>query len=449
MQKMCRSVGNRLLTRRRFGAVFYRHICNNRRHEIDRPVLVEDGKAGSNIPSPVFVKRRSSPVLIAIASALGISLPLTAAILPEDRVDTLYHRYQGGGVTIEGPSILARKQIGKHVSISGNIYEDSVTSASIDVVTQGSPYKEHRKEKRVGMDFLNENTTMNLTYVNSEENDYVADTYSFSVSHDMFGELTTVTLGYTRGDDYVSRNDVSKISGVGPADHYKYRLDLSQILTKDFVIGMGMELITDEGKRADVTDANAPQSTLNNPYRRILTEETDADGGYNWFSPEKYPQTRTSNAYALRGKYYLPYRASIGFEYRNFVDTWDIRAKMVEVKYVQPIMSDWLFDFSYRTYSQTQASFYSDTFLDSDVREFKARDKELSTFTSNSLGLGASYEFGKKGWWIFKKGSVNLSYHRINFDYENFTDRSGVKINSYIPYSFTADVYTFFLSGWY
>ena len=421
-----------------FPAVFYRSFCNNGQRSTQQSAL-----------SAQTGKRRRSPILIALVSALVVSLPLTAAILPEDRSDMLYHRYQGGGVTIQGPSILARKQIGKHVSVSGNVYQDSVTSASIDVVTQGSPYQEHRNEKRVGVDYLNDNTSMNLTYVNSEESDYLADTYSFSVSHDMFGELTNVTLGYARGLDEVRQNSAGVSSRKGTADHYKYRLDLSQILTKDMVVGLGMELITDEGKRdTATTSCGEVTSTLNNPYRQILVQD-HITGSYSWGCLEQYPQTRTSNTYALRGKYYLPYRASVGLEYRSFADTWDISADMVEMKYVQPILSDWIFDFSYRTYSQSQASFYSDSFLDTDAREFKARDKELSKFTSHSLGFGASYEFGKKGWWIFKKGSVNMTYHRINFDYENFTDRSGTNRNLYIPYSFTADVYTFFLSGWY
>jgi len=34
-------------------------------------------------------------------------------VLPEDRADTLYHRYEGGGVTVDGPSLLVRRKIGE------------------------------------------------------------------------------------------------------------------------------------------------------------------------------------------------------------------------------------------------------------------------------------------------------------------------------------------------
>jgi hypothetical protein len=52
----------------------------------------------------------------ALAAAL-LSLPALAGVLPEDRADVLYHRYQGGGITIQGPSVLIRKKIGDSLSV--------------------------------------------------------------------------------------------------------------------------------------------------------------------------------------------------------------------------------------------------------------------------------------------------------------------------------------------
>ena len=57
----------------------------------------------------------------------------------------LYHRYDGGGVTIHGPSVLVRKKMAEKYSVSANYYVDMVTSASIDVEVSGaSEYKEER-----------------------------------------------------------------------------------------------------------------------------------------------------------------------------------------------------------------------------------------------------------------------------------------------------------------
>ena len=113
------------------------------------------------------------------ASLLILTLAGTAAagVLPEDRTDILYHLYDGGGVTIDGPSLLMRKQVGKNVSVVGNYYVDMVSSASIDVVTTASPYTEERTQYSVGMDYLHRNTTMSLGYTSSSESDFDATTW--------------------------------------------------------------------------------------------------------------------------------------------------------------------------------------------------------------------------------------------------------------------------------
>src|SRR5215203_4779560 len=69
-----------------------------------------------------------------------------AGVLPEDRADVLYFRYEGGGVTISGPSMLVQKSIGEHVSLSANYYIDMVSSASVDVETSASPYEDERTQ---------------------------------------------------------------------------------------------------------------------------------------------------------------------------------------------------------------------------------------------------------------------------------------------------------------
>ena len=64
-----------------------------------------------------------------------------AGVLPEDRADVLLHSYDGGGVTIQGPSLLVRKQFAQKFSVSANHYVDKVSSASIDVDHDGEPIR--------------------------------------------------------------------------------------------------------------------------------------------------------------------------------------------------------------------------------------------------------------------------------------------------------------------
>ena len=121
-------------------------------------------------------------------------------MLPEDRADLLYHSYDGGGVEIDGPSLLVQKSLGSSVSLGFNHYVDNVTSASIDVVVTASEYTEERTENSFSIDYLRQKSTMSFGYTKSDESDFDATTYSVSISQDMFGDLTTVSMGFAVGD---------------------------------------------------------------------------------------------------------------------------------------------------------------------------------------------------------------------------------------------------------
>jgi hypothetical protein len=111
-------------------------------------------------------------------------------VLPEDRADTLYHRYAGGGVTVDGPSLLVRRKIGEHYSVAANYCLDFVSSVSNDVMTQASPCKEERRQASRGFDMLNGRTRYSVAYANSDESDYTANTASVDLSQSLFGDLT-------------------------------------------------------------------------------------------------------------------------------------------------------------------------------------------------------------------------------------------------------------------
>jgi len=362
------------------------------------------------------------------AGALGFCLPLTAAVLPEDRADALYHAYSGGGLEVNGPSILARKQLGKYTSLFGNYYVDAISSASIDVVTTASKYNERREEKTLGGDFLYEKTLFNLSFTNSEESDFSANSAAFGVSHSMFGDRDTV------------RRRANKAGDLDPdfekrADRQRYRLGLSQVLSKNSLVDLNYELVTDEGY-------------LNNPYRSV--RYLDGSGNYQYQS-EVYPNTRTSHALGLKALYYLPYRAAVHGEVRGFIDTWGINAFIGEVGYVHPLGKDWTLEASYRYYTQGHADFYSDLFPRQNAQNYLARDKELSTYVSHGLGLGTSYHFAQHGWGFIDKGSLNIKYNYMQFNYQDFRD---LRAEGYTPgteplYSFSASVLRLFISIWY
>jgi len=390
------------------------------------------------------VKKTGTIFLLQLLLLAGISAT-HAGVLPEERVDVLYHSYDGGGVQINGPSVLVRKGIGTSVSTFYNFYIDNISSASIDVELGGSPYAEERTEQTLGVDYLRGKTTMKLSYTDSAENDYNAGTVSFGISQDFFGDLTTLDMGYSYGSDDVSvRGDPTPLSSIA---RNNYRVSLSQILTKNATIAVAWETITDEATTYDGV------LTLGNPYRSYSFRDP-GDPDIRSFAQEKYPKTRTSNALAIRGAYFLEPRSAIHAEARFYQDSWGIDAFNYSMSYVKPI-GDYIFDFRYRHYAQSKANFYRDLFDYADQFDFMARDKELSTFTNTSFGMSASYEFAKNGWGWIDKGSLNLSYDHLMIRYEDYRDaRESVKYGTATAgneslYKLDADVIQAFISIWY
>ena len=376
-------------------------------------------------------------ITLSILALFGLVLSAHATVLPEERADVLYHLYDGGGVQIDGPSVLVRKQVGKSTSFVGNYYVDVVSSASIDVITTASPYSEERKQWSLGMDYLRGNTTMRASYTSSVESDFDAKTYGFSVSQDMFGALTTLTLSYAKGDDIVG--DVTDPSFERENDRQHYGVGLTQILTRNLIATLNFETITDEG-------------FLNNPYRSVrYLNASDTQGrGYS-YEKEVYPNTRTSNAVGLRAKYFLPYRAALEGEYRYFTDTWDVEAHTASISYTQP-WRDFVFTGKYRYHDQTGAHFYRDIFPREQATNFRGRDKELSPLTSHTFKILASYEFinDADGWGFIKKGTANVAYSFLSVDYHDFRDVStGALLGEEPLYMLESDVIQIFFSFWY
>ena len=373
-------------------------------------------------------------LLLAAFFGLFLALPALAAVLPEDRADALYHSYNGDGVEITGPSILFRKNIKDKVGIRANYYVDMISSASVDVLATASPYTEERKQIGVGVDYLHEKTLMSLDYVNSEEDDYTSNTIGFAVSQEFFGDLSTFSMSYAVGKDEV-RNNLDP-SFAEPVKRRNYNIGLSQILTKNWIMELALNTIVDEGY-------------LNNPYRSVRYYDDSSARGYS-YQAEVYPGTRNSDAIALRSIYYLPYRAALRAEYRNFSDSWGINAHNFELRYIHPLGHGVTLEGKYRYYTQTAADFYADIFPFADSQNFMGRDKELSTFNSNTFGAGVTWSFPVGGVRFLNKGSLNLYWDYMMFDYKDFRDvLEGGPPGQEPLFSFNANIIRAFVSIWF
>ena len=380
------------------------------------------------------------PVATAALLIVGVA---GAAVLPDDRADIFYSDYKGGGMDIKGESVLVRKKFSEQFAVEANYFVDKVSGASVDVLSQASVIKDERKQKSISLDYIHDKTQYNLSYTNSTERDYISNTTHFSLSQDMFGDLTTVTLGFTDSRNKVGKNVGSPfqpdVLWLGHATSRSFQAGVSQVVTKDLISGVTLEVITDQG-------------LLSNPYRYIRYLDPTARIGYTAVQQQIYPNTHTSTAVEGRVKYFLPYRAAVSASYRYFDDTWGIRAHTAELGYTQPVSNLWILEGRLRYYTQNHATFYSDLFPFAGSQNFEARDQNLASSTNYTVGLKATYAFLPDGWRIFKRGTVTGDVSRIRFKYNDFRDIRDYGIdNGYNPgaeplYKFNATIYQIYLS---
>jgi len=373
----------------------------------------------------------------AIASLvlLGLAAPVAAGDFGDDRVDVMYNRYDGGGLTVDGPAVLVRKTFADQYAITAGYQLDMISNASIDVVTTASPYSEDRHQFDLGFEYLSGKLSYGLGLSHSMEDDYESSTARFSVGQDLFGDLTRLSFGFALGWDDVSRNGVPSFSA--EVNRRVYSLEISQILSPRLVAGLAWDVVTEEG-------------FLSNPYGSIRYRDRDATQGYS-FQPEVAPRTRTGSAMALRARYQFPYRFAVHGEYRYYADDWDIRAHTLELGYTHGIGETLIFDAHYRFHTQDGADFYADLFPRRDFQQFMTRDRALSSMTTQTIGVGISYEFSARWLGFLDRSSVNLSYDVILYDYDEYRDLrfTEAPVGREPLYSFDANVIQLYFSGWF
>jgi hypothetical protein len=343
-----------------------------------------------------------------------------AAPLPPDRGEVLYHRYGGGGLTAQGPALLVRKTLAEKFSLTGQVYVDAVSNASVDVVTTASPYKERRTEYGLGVEYAVRDANITVGLSSSSEPDYKTRGLSVDVAQETFGGMTTVNLGFSRSADKVGQK------GLGFFDenkHWQYRLGVTQILTPRWLASANLEAISDSGY-------------LGNPYRAARV--------FGAAVPENLPRTRSSRALNLRvvGDLGSPNsaRSAVRGSYRYFWDNWDVKAHTLEGGYSRYVGESFLLDGFVRHYRQTKASFYSDDAQS--LSAYVTRNRQLGTYDGNTLGGKVTYTWRKvPGQYEVKfNGGLEL----LRYQYRDYTDlRNGN------AYSLTATILQLYVTANY
>ncbi len=343
--------------------------------------------------------------------ALG---PAKAVDLGPDQGELLYHQHNGGGVKAYGPAVLLRKSVMDTVAVTGSVYVDAVSNASIDVVTSASPFSERRTEYGLSADYVYRDALLTLSTSSSSEPDYVARRVGLDLAQDVFGGMSTVSMGFTRGGDDVSKH--GEPSFAAKARHWQYRLGSSLILTPRWIASANAEVLADEGY-------------LGSPYRVAHV--------FGAAVPERVPGTRSARAIKLRLVGDLGSRDAIQLGLRHYWDTWGIQSNTLDVGYSRYFGDDWLADVTLRQHSQGKALFYSDD-AQSDTR-YVSRNRQLGSMKDVGVAGKVAYTLRKvPGQYDI---TLNAAYEFVQYKFKDFTDLRTGK-----DYQYNAGVLQVFVS---
>jgi hypothetical protein len=336
--------------------------------------------------------------------------PIAQAVeLPADRAEAMVHVYDGGGVRATGPAVLVRKTLRDKVALSGTLYVDMVSNASIDVVTSASPYRERRTAVDLGADMVLGDALLKVSVGQSTEPDYRARSLSVDVNQDFFNALSTLSLGFTRGADEVGKTGIPGV--IDSVTRWQHRVGLTQVLSPRWLASLNLEALSDDG-------------LLGSPYRVARV--------YGAFVPERLPRTRTGRAVRLSTRADIERLGGVlQAELRRYSDTWGLRATTVEIGHGRQLSPRWTAEATLRLHKQTAALFYSDD-ASSETR-YLTRNRQLGSFSSWGLGGKTRYALPARNpdhrLWL------NLGYEFKRFSYRDFTDlRTGT------PYAQNAHV---------
>jgi hypothetical protein len=351
--------------------------------------------------------RRLAAFLGGVLGSLLAAGGARAVALPDNVAEAMAHTFSGGGVTASGPALLVRKNIGDRFALTGTYYADIVSNASIDVVTTASPYRETRNVYGLGMNYVVRDSLITVAAATSREPDYIADAINVDVAQDVFGGMTTVSLGFTKGSDQILKKGDASFDE--SADHWRYRVGATQVLTANALMSANFEAISDSGY-------------LGNPYRVALV--------FGAAVPERVPSTRSSRALQLRGIVDLGERNVVRGVYRYFWDNWGIKAHTLEAGYARYFGQDWMADVFVRYHMQSGASFFSNN-ATADTT-YITRNRQLSDFNDIGVGLNLAYT----ALTVPGKYSVTVTggLEWMNFKFNEFTDIRTGQLYSFNAY---------------
>ena len=258
------------------------------------------------------------------------------------------------------------------LSASAHVLVDSVSSASVDVVSSATErWTENRVEAGARLGARLGRNDVSLGVVRSAENDYLSWGVQVLAGRELAQKNTRVQLGYGFADNMVGRNEDPTFERSLRA--HTAEAGATQLLSPTTILGLTYTFQIADGYQAS-------------PYRYVLV----ADG--TMALPEAHPERRTRHAVTARLLHSLSEAMAFDASYRLYGDDWGIVSHTVTASWLRDLGRSWDLRLRVRGYRQSAADFYRESYAQPML--YMSGDRELGTFWDAGGGIRLGWHAG-------------------------------------------------------
>lgn len=202
---------------------------------------------------------------------------------------------------------------------------------------------------------------------------------------------------------------------------YSLSFSFSQILTKKLQASLFFDVLQQEGMLSTpyhrIYFADKPNYYIGQTQYIPVYETAENIGVYRLADDvERLPSTRFKIPIGIRFNYYVNETLKVRTYYRYYSDDWGITAHTANIEVPFKLSDQFTVYPMYRYYTQTASKYFAPFETHLSTEEYYTSDYDLSKFSSNQYGLGASYVdiFTKAHIWKFGLKNIDFRYNHYS-----------------------------------
>ena len=287
-------------------------------------------------------------------------------------------------------------------AISAASIKNGSNASHVDAVTGASPndkpYDDIRYAPTLMATYENGDNLLSFGAYYSSEIDYEGKAVFVNYVRQLNEQNTAIGIGISQSFD-IWKPVFSRNLPTDNRNESKVDISINQLISPTFSMQAVYSHMYSEG-------------FLSSPYHYVSQT--------NFAKFENYPNTRSGDAFALKGVYLLNENNAMNLSYRYYKDNWDISSHTINGEVLHDVTNKFTTGLRLRYYTQTKANFAKDVGGYSLTDEYFAVDYRMSAFDSYTIGVPFIYDM-KNG----SKLTASIDYYQTT-DNAHIQDWYGV-----------------------